>query len=299
MSLQIIETGLCSLVVDLGRPNHRSLGVPLGGAADRAALMQGNALVGNGPGVAALEFALAGPTLKATTDIGCVVFGSPFHVTVDGQVVVSGTTFNLHKGKTLKIGTTSAGMRGYLCIHGGIQAKEILGSQSGFETINKGDRLQCNSSTISLRSFAEPILSAMNPNDVVRLRVIDGPQADWFDVDQFLATEFTVSQSSNRMGLRLQGAALDRPHKELVSEAICPGAIQVVNDGQCIILGVDGQTIGGYPKIATVIGADLDLVCQLRPGQRIQFERMSLQQAEALWQQRNQRLKDILLRLSC
>jgi 5-oxoprolinase (ATP-hydrolysing) subunit C len=298
MSLLVLEPGPCSLVVDLGRPKHRSLGVPMGGAADRAALMQGNALVGNDPGAAALEFALAGPTLESATDLGCVVFGAPIQVDVNGKGVSAGTTFNLHQGNVLKIGTTSVGMRAYLCVRGGLQAKEILGSQSGLEPLNKGDRLRCKASTIGFRSLAEPIMSTMNSNEVVTLRVIDGPQADWFDVDQFSSSIFSVSPSSNRMGMRLQGPALDRPQKELVSEAVCPGAIQVVNDGQCIILGVDGQTIGGYPKIATVISADLDVLGQLRPGQRVRFERVTLEQAESLLQQRNQRLKENLLRLA-
>ena len=102
----------------------------------------------------------------------------------------------------------------------------------------------------------------------VTLRALPGPQADWFDLPEFFGPSFTVNPASNRMGLRLQGEPLQRKPGELVSEPVGPGAVQVVNDGQCIVLGVDGQTIGGYPKVAHVIAADLDRLGQLRPGKK-------------------------------
>src|SRR5207249_4090342 len=109
--------------------------------------------------------------------------------------------------------------------------------------------------------------------------------------------EFTVLPASNRMGLRLKGKALALPDRDLVSEPVCPGAVQVTRDGQCIILGVDGQTIGGYPKIAQVIHADLDRVGQLRPGDRIRFAQMSVQEATRLYRAQQAELDDWLLRL--
>jgi allophanate hydrolase subunit 2 len=112
------------------------------------------------------------------------------------------------------------------------------------------------------------------------VRVVDGPQRHWFVDDSFFDQDYEVSSASNRMGLRLRGRGIARRPGELVSEAVAPGAIQIANDGQPIVLGVDGQTIGGYPKIAHVIRADLACLGQLRPGDRVRFVRVSLQEAE-------------------
>jgi allophanate hydrolase subunit 2 len=113
------------------------------------------------------------------------------------------------------------------------------------------------------------------------LRVLDGPQRDWFPDDTFFTRCYVVSPASNRMGVRLTGAPLARKPGELVSEAVAPGAVQVTNDGLPIVLGVDGQTIGGYPKVAHVIRADLDSLAQLRPGDRVRFVRTSPDEADA------------------
>src|SRR5205807_8584373 len=118
------------------------------------------------------------------------------------------------------------------------------------------------------------------------LRIIAGAQREWFDLADFYAHEFTVSPTSNRMGLRLEGKPLALPDRDLVSEPVCPGAVQVTRDGQGIVLGVDGQTIGGYPKIAQVIGADLDLLGQLRPGATLSFRSVSLEQATQKFRER-------------
>src|SRR5207247_11457919 len=111
---------------------------------------------------------------------------------------------------------------------------------------------------------------------------LEGPQAAWFHADDFYDQQFTVTPASNRMGLRLQGEPLPFPTRELVSEPVCPGAVQVTRDGQCIVLGVDGQTIGGYPKIAQVINADLDKLGQLRQGERIRLLRVYMEEDERL-----------------
>jgi len=112
------------------------------------------------------------------------------------------------------------------------------------------------------------------------MRVLPGPQADWFD-DAFYGYTYRVTPASNRMGVRLDGPPLALPKRELVSEPVAPGAIQITNDGRPIVLGVDGQTIGGYPKVAHVIAADLDALGQLRPGDEVRFVRVTEVEAEA------------------
>ena len=153
MSLRVAAPGLLSLLVDGGRTNWRSLGVPLGGAADRAAFALGNALVGNAPDALALEITLAGPTLEAIHPTACVVFGAAFALAVNGEARTAGTTFTLHPGDVLTIGGTATGVRGYVCVAGGFDAPTILGSRSALDPIRKGDVLTCESSWCEPRSL--------------------------------------------------------------------------------------------------------------------------------------------------
>jgi antagonist of KipI len=294
MTLRVLDPGLYTLVTDCGRPGHRSLGVPVGGAADRFALALGNALVGNPPDAAALEISLAGPTVRTACDLACVVYGAPFDLKSDRQKLTSGTTFTLRADEELRIGGTPEGMRAYLCVSGGLQVPSVLGSRSGLEPLRPGAELPCQPGAIRGR-FVRPAL-AWNRDPKV-LRVLAGTQADWFQDEEFYPQEFTVRAASNRMGLRLRGRPLALPARELVSEPVCPGAVQVTRDGQCIILGVDGQTIGGYPKIAQVVSADLDKLGQLRPEDRIRFVRVSLEEAEALYRRKRAELDEWLIRL--
>ncbi len=294
MSLRVLHPGALSLVVDAGRPHTRALGVPHGGAADRLSLALGNALVGNEPLAAALEIALTGPRLRAEADLACVVFGAPFDIASSRQTVRSGTTFTLHTGEELHIGGTPRGLRAYLCVRGGLQTPMVLGSRSGLDRVKTDELLPCVPGHIHRRFLREagPELA-----DVYVLRVVAGPQADWFRAEEFYDQEFTIAPASNRMGLRLQGRPLTVPARELVSEPVAPGVVQVTRDGQCIVLGVDGQTIGGYPKLAHVIRADLDRLGQLRPGNRVRFALVPLADAITLDWQAQAQLRAWLVRL--
>jgi len=291
MSLTVLDPGPYSLLVDRGRPSARSLGVPVGGAADRAALALGNALVGNPPDAVALELTLAGPTLRAEHPTACVIFGAPFTGSVP-----AGTTFQLQPGDVLKIGGTPEGVRGYLCVTGGFSTPTVLGSRSALEPVRSGDVLDCPPSTATPgRSL--PFTTAP-PHHPTSLRTLDGPQADWFPDGRFFEQTYTVSPASNRMGLRFAGEPLTRKPGELVSEPVAPGAVQITNDGLPVVLGVDGQTIGGYPKVAHVIRADLDRLAQLRPGMAVRFQRVSLDEAEAAARVRAEWLREWLTRLA-
>lgn len=280
MSLRVRTAGLYSLVVDRGRERMRHLGVPLGGAADRAALALGNALVGNPPDAAAIELTLSGPTLEALHPTACVIFGAPFHAAVNEQPIASGTTLTLEPGDVLRIDGTAEGVRGYFCVAGGFEPAPILGSRSELAPLRAGDVAPCRASRILARSLPFISLPAPPAAEGNTLRVLDGPQRDWFLDLAFLTHEYAVAPASNRMGLRLRGVPLPRRAGELVSEAVAPGAVQITNDGLPIVLGVDGQTIGGYPKIAHVIRADLDRLAQLRPGARVRFLRVSADEAD-------------------
>jgi antagonist of KipI len=294
MSLHVKRPGLHTLLVDFGRPRTRSLGVPVGGAADRAALMLGNALVGNPPEASALEITLTGPTLQADEDLACVVYGAPFELAIEKQTVAPGVTFTLPAGQELHIGTTPTQARAYFCVRGGFLTKPILGSSSAVAPLEAGAVLACSPGQLRPR-FVRP---AVTWNHEPRtLRALEGAQAAWFSPDDFYGQEFTVTPASSRMGLRLHGPALPLPEQELLSEPVCPGTVQVTRDGQCVVLGVDGQTIGGYPKIAQVITADVDKLGQLRPGDRIRFQQVDLQEAERVYRQKQAELHEWIVRL--
>ena len=194
-----------------------------------------------------------------------------------------GRTFTLHPQEILHIGGARDGARAYLCVSGGFQVPEVLGSRSALQPLRHGDVLACTTSSIHTRwasiNFSWRRTRAAYAGDdgqrCKTLLIVDGPQATWFPRSALAPPEgqspplFTVSPASDRMGLRLQGPALPVLDRELASEPVCPGSIQVTRDGQCIILGVDSQTIGGYPKIGQVISADLDELGQLRPADQV------------------------------
>jgi antagonist of KipI len=256
----------------------------------------GNALVGNPPDAAALEITLAGPTLVADADLACVVYGARFDLACGRRTPAPGMTFTLAAGEELVIGGAVRGMRAYFCVGGGLQTPVVLGSYSGLEPLAAGARLSCLPGRIHGRTvhIADYDRAVEAP---VILRALDGPQASWFHRGEFFGQHFTLTPACDRMGLRLRGKPLSMPGRELVSEPVCPGAVQVTRDGQCIVLGVDGQTIGGYPKIAQVISADLDLLGQLRPGQEVIFNPIGLEDAEQLYRLRQAALSEWVHRL--
>jgi biotin-dependent carboxylase-like uncharacterized protein len=295
MRLRVLEPGLYALLVDCGRPRTRSLGVPVGGAADRWSLAIGNALVGNPPDAPALEVTLSGPALQADCDLACVLYGARFTLHSGGEPLCAGKTFTLHAGEELRIDGAQAGARAYLCVRGGLDTLPVLGSRSSLVPLQAEAELTCRAGTIGARFLRQDFAWNQEPRT---LRVLRGPQAEWFLEADFYHQEFAVSSSSNRMGLRLIGQPLTVPQRELVSEPVCPGSVQVTRDGQCIVLGSDGQTVGGYPKIAQVISADLDKLGQLRAGERIEFRPLSLAEAEEAYRQKQEELHEWLTRLS-
>jgi biotin-dependent carboxylase-like uncharacterized protein len=295
VSLVVVDAGLETRIVDGGRPRSRSLGVPVGGAADRAALALANALAGNPPCAAGIEIAVKGPTLRAEIDVACAVVGAPFVMSNGSRDILANSLFSLHAGEELVISGTPVGMRAYLCVPGGFEAPAILGSRSGLAPLRAGDRLCCATSQAAPRRLSAecPFLSFPTP---WRLRALRGPQSDWFDADAFFAQSFVVSRASNRMGLRLEGDPLPLD-REMVSEPVCPGCVQITREGQPIILGVDGQTIGGYPKIAVLCDADIDALGQMRPGDRVNFEAVDLEAAESARRYRQTQMDEWLTRI--
>jgi allophanate hydrolase subunit 2 len=284
MGFRVLKAGAESLLVDLGRPGCRSLGVPVSGAADRRCHLLGNALLGNPEQAASLEIALAGPVLEATAEHHCVLVGAPFPFWLDGRPGEVGRTFQVKAGDVLEVGTSPRGLRCYLCVRGGFEAAVVLGSRSAFSPIRPGQELTCPASWA--RSRFVPELCWLRP-DLGRLRLVPaGEQAAGL-----VGRVFRVSPALSRMGLRLTGGDWAAPALGLLSEPVCPGTVQLAGQGQLIVLGVDAQTIGGYPRVGQVIRADLDQLGQLRPGDGVEFAAVTLEQAEAAGREAERQLQ--------
>ena len=298
MSSLVVESpGLLTTVQDLGRPGFGPLGISPSGAADPVALRLGNLLVGNDPGAPTLEMTLLGGTFSFPNGAVIALTGADLGASVDGRSVEMWTPQEILPNAKLVLGPTRNFARAYLAVAGGIQVPAFLGSASthllsglgGLEgrALSKGDVLTLGTpaTKLSSRRISESVLLTLRPRKV--LRVTDGPQVDRFSEEvkrTFFREVFRVSEESDRTGLRLEGPTLesDLPG-EMITEGVPLGAIQITPSGQPIILFVEQQTTGGYPKIANVIGVDLHRLGQLRPRVEIRFERISFPVARALW----------------
>ncbi|MGA2183079.1 MAG: biotin-dependent carboxyltransferase family protein [Bryobacteraceae bacterium] len=309
MPLIRVETpGLFTTVQDLGRPRYGPIGVSASGAADPIALRVGNRLVDNPEGAAALEMTLLGGAFLFPEGARAALAGSDFGATLDGTPAPLWTSFHVPPGGMLRIGPTRSGARCCLCVHGGIAVKPFLGSASthvlsglgGLDgrALRKGDVLTVGPATVTAfreRTIPAEALGRLAPRKV--LRVTEGPQSDWFPEESrsiFYTSVYRVTEEANRMGLRLEGAVVAvRSGGHMITEGVALGAIQVPAGGQPIILFVEQQTTGGYPKIANVIAADLASVGQLRPRDQVRFERVDLAAARALLREQEEVIRGI------
>lgn len=304
----MIEILVCNgyaTVQDMGRPGFRHLGVPLSGALDPVLLQMANALVQNPPTAATIEMRLVGPRLHALTPVLIALTGS-----VDGRIEsVDGdlrpadawASHHLRTGDTLILGEVQGGVA-YLAIAGGVDVPLVLGSRSTYararfgglegRQLAIGDKIKiarCPEQLGEADALRDRELRLPDPPRLDRspIRVLAGPQREHFTTlawSRLTSEALVVSHQADRMGLRLNGLRLDHDPRygaDIVSEAVTPGAIQVPGDGRPIVLLADCQTVGGYPIIATVIGADLPRLGHALPGQALRFVEVDLRQALA------------------
>jgi len=246
--------------------------------------------------------------------------GSDFHAQLDGSIVPLWQSFYVKPGQTLRMGGTSpgSGARCYLAIEGGLQLPKLLGSASthllssigGREgrALKRGDLLQVNVPQIDLQKATDKGLQQVAEEFVrsisghKKLRITVGPQHDWFAeaaLAELCGKDYMVSESSNRSGLRLTGTPIALVRTEqMLTEGISLGAIQIPPDGQPIIVFVEQQTTGGYPKIANVILADIHRVGQLRPRDQVQFEVVSPEKALSLFRHQEEQLQSAITQLN-
>jgi biotin-dependent carboxylase-like uncharacterized protein len=284
------KPGLLTTVQDLGRPGLAHLGVPTAGAADRRAFGLANRLVGNRPGAAALEITLAGPELELEAGGWIALTGGRVAADLDGRAVPMDVAVPVEAGQVLRVGSVTSGLRTYLAVRGGIDVAPVLGSRStdtlapvGPPRLEEGTRLP-----VGDEADAEPFRQVaptppVDPEPV--LRTVRGPRDDVFTdraLRALIGTAWTVTSDSDRTGVRLDGPELERRRRvELASEGMVEGSLQVPPDGHPILFLANHPTTGGYPVIAVVVGRDLPLAAQARPGTRLRFRFVSLAAARA------------------
>jgi biotin-dependent carboxylase-like uncharacterized protein len=278
-------------VQDGGRRGWRRFGVSGAGAMDRLSLVIANALVGNRPTEAALEFAYAGGEwIVEATSCRVAIAGGPFDVSADGMTMPPFTSAILRRGQHLRIGGAARRVWGYLAVAGGFDIPIEFGSRATHvrtgigglhgRTIRAGDVL--------------PLRADEAPNEPERLigapaeehqpiRLVLGPQQDYFDeasLSEFLNAEYQITWQQDRMAYRLEGPVLRHSHGyNIISDGVVPGCIQIPGTGQPIVLMRDSGTVGGYPKIGTIIEADLGRLAQMRPGGTVRFAAISVDDA--------------------
>jgi biotin-dependent carboxylase-like uncharacterized protein len=290
--LVLARAGPASSVQDLGRWGWQHQGVSPAGAMDSESLRLANLLVGNAPGAAALEMGLLGGEILVDADAVRVAFaGAAMPLRVEGAPLAAWRSHTLARGQRLTVGAAAEGVWGYLAVAGGLATAEVLGSRSTHWRSGVGGRLLKAGDVLPLARAGAPGGSELRLADppVVgragRVRVVLGPQADRFTaagLAAFLEADWRVLPESDRMAYRLDGPAIEHAAGfNILSDGIVRGSIQVPGTGRPLVMQADHQTTGGYPKIATVISADIGALAQLAPGRRVRFVAVTAAQARA------------------
>ncbi|MFP5515208.1 MAG: biotin-dependent carboxyltransferase family protein [Alphaproteobacteria bacterium] len=304
-ALTVMRPGLFATIQDLGRFGFQELGMPVAGALDPMALRLANALVGNPQGMAGLEIALLGPVLRVDAASVRIAAVGPLAISLEREGEASRPlephrSHSLRQGDLLRLGAIDGASVAYLAVAGGFALATVMGSLStyvragigplGGRPLGQDDRLPL------VRDSAPdgPDVELPQPPDYGTgpLRVVLGPQEDRFTeqaLATFLSADYHVGKQADRMGLRLEGPALrHRGSADIPSDGLVTGSIQVPGNGQPILLLNDHQTAGGYAKIATVISADLPRAGRLRPGDRLSFQAVTVDEAEAIRRRQEQ-----------
>jgi antagonist of KipI len=312
LAIHVLKPGLLTTLQDSGRYGYQKYGVIASGAMDNFAHKTANLLVGNEETEASLEITIIGPALQFKEPALISICGSDLSAKVDGKPVPLWRPVYIHRGETLQFGAAREGCRCYLAVSGGFDVPREMNSYStylragigGFQgrALMAGDSLPVKpvpplGGKIAARLVArsdETLFAFVNwfvSNEMIPsyqtnpvVRVIPGTQFDLFDpasLEDLFHSEFKVQPQSDRMGYRLAGKPLQMlDRKELLSEPVTFGTIQVPPDGNPIVLMADRQTTGGYPKVAQVITVDLPLLAQAQIGSGVRFKLVDLREAQ-------------------
>ena len=285
---RVIKPGALTTVQDMGRAGFQRFGVPLSGAMDMFAFQIGNILVGNPRNYASLEVTLTGPKLEAMRPVTIAITGANLEPKINGAVKPMWATNRMNRGDILEFDKHQSGVRAYIAIAGGMDAKSHFGSKSVDMNSGFGSALEIDT---VLKGYPSKVKAGIGlqkqyiPKYEKRaeVAVIEGPHTDSFTIEQrkkFFNSTFEVDANSNRMGYRLLSEKITPKNPDIISDAVPFGGIQIPGNGQPIILMADRQTTGGYPRIGTVISADLPKVAQLPAKGEIKFYPVSIEEAQ-------------------
>lgn len=284
MSLRVTAAGPLTLIEDLGRPGYGADGIGSSGAMDAGSLALANRLVGNGRGAAGLEILGPGLELRIERELWFAVTGAPGTVLLDGREVDWALPRRAPAGSELAFGALRRGIRRYLAVRGGIDAPAALGSRATDTLSGIGPAPVAAGDVLALGRPAHPVAAldwmpldapGAVPGAATTLVIRLGPRAEWLaagEYRRFVESGWTVSTSADRVGIRLEGAALRRSRiDELPSEGMIHGAVQLPPSGLPVIFGPDHPATGGYPVIAVVARGSLDALAHLVPGSAVHF----------------------------
>lgn len=310
--ISIMVPGPLSTIQDAGLTGYQDSGFQETGAADRDSMRRANLLAGNPQGEAVIEMTLMGVTCYFLAGCVIAVTGADISPEINWESVPMNTAIEVKKGDTFSASYALGGCRAYMAVAGGFDIPLVMGSRStnlklksgGFEgrKLMAGDIINFRKKFSSLPKMNKRVLPHAAYDVPATLRVVMGPQDDYFTqkgIDTFIGGEYTVSQNSDRMGIRLTGKAIEPVNGvDIISDGIAYGSVQIPSNGQPIILGADRQTTGGYAKIATVISVDMPGAAQLKPGDRVNFEAISVNEAQKELVKYEKEMKSIDKRLN-
>lgn len=297
MALEVVDVNGLATLQDLGRFGWRRFGVSACGPMDAFAFRAANALAGNAPNATLIELGLGDLTLRAQNDCVIAMTGAGYAASIYVWDFALWSSYYVRAGWTIRLRKTDGGMWSYLAIAGGMMTSPVLDSNAtdlrgrfgglGGRALQVGDRIECGKPTrafdeLAARSIPRETHPAYAINPIID--IVPGPQQDFFtgeSMDTLLSSQYHVTLKSDRTGYRLDGPPLSRrDERELISEGMTPGTIEVPPDGRPIVMMADCPTAGGYPKIGTVISADLPLLAQCTPQtSRLQFRTTTVPQA--------------------
>lgn len=325
MVLTCVKGGTLASIQDLGRIGYQDLGIIVSGAMDSYALQIANILLGNKRNEAAIEITMRGTSFHFSEDTLIAITGGDLNPTIDGEKVPQWRPVVVRANKIIKFKGSPKGLRSYLSVCGGFNIEDVLGSKSTYlrasfggykgRALKDNDVIALNPLNPKKKDLKNQLLTEntsfkgtkwhakvrdnqLNKAETI-IRFVEGNEYEWFSDEtkkNFENIPFSIDVSSDRMGYRLSGQKLERlSDKELISEAIVNGTVQVSNDGSPIILLADRQTTGGYPRIAQVISADLHKFAQLNAGEKIRFKKVTLLEAYSAFSELEKVLNQIEL----
>lgn len=285
--ITIVKPGLLTTIQDNGRWGFQANGMPVAGAMDRYAYRAANILAGNSADTAVFEMTMLGATFQFAQDAWVAVCGADMQGTLNGEKITNWSSFFVPAGSELAFNFAVQGCRTYLAVKGGLDVPQVLGSQSTYtrgrigghegRALRAGDVIAPLHPATGVWNTVRKLPTQWIPqySSDIAIRVLLGPQENYFTANgiaTFLGNRYTITDEADRMGYRLEGAKIEHSGKpDIISDALCQGAIQVPGHGMPIIMMADRQTTGGYAKIGTVIGPDLSLLAQAAPGNTVRF----------------------------